>query len=284
MKNVLITGANSYVGTSVEKWLMKDPDNYYVETLDMQDPNWVNFDFTRFDVVFHVAGIAHIKETKENRVLYFKVNRDLAFDVAKKAKLSRIKQFIFMSSMSVYGLNSGIICDDTPLKPITNYGISKKEAEDLIESLKDTSFCVGIIRPPMIYGKDCKGNYIKLSNIALRLRIFPKVNNTRSMIYIDNLSEFIKIVIDMQIDGVFKPQNSEYVNTSELVREIALIHGKHVVLTKLFNPFIKIFKLGVILKVFGDLYYDNKYSLFELNYNKIDFLESIKLTEEIQHD
>ena len=56
MKKVLITGANSYIGTNVEQWLLKEPDKYHVETLDMKDPNWINFDFSKFDVVFHVAG------------------------------------------------------------------------------------------------------------------------------------------------------------------------------------------------------------------------------------
>jgi nucleoside-diphosphate-sugar epimerase len=75
LKRVLITGANSYVGTNVEKWLMKEPDKFYVETLDMKDPNWRNFDFSKFDVVFHVAGIAHVSTKKSMKDLYYKVNQ-----------------------------------------------------------------------------------------------------------------------------------------------------------------------------------------------------------------
>src|SRR5690554_6798259 len=102
MKKILITGANSYVGTNVEKWLMKEPNKYYVETLDMKDSNWKEFDFSRFDVVFHVAAIVHKRESKKNKNMYYNVNTKLAREVAKKSKNSKVKQFIFMSSMSVY--------------------------------------------------------------------------------------------------------------------------------------------------------------------------------------
>src|SRR5690606_12783164 len=131
MKRVLITGANSYIGMSVEKWLLKQPDKYSVETLDMKDPNWVNFDFSKFDVVLHVAGIAHIKQTKKNKDLYYRVNRDLAVDTARKAKEAGIKQFVFLSTMSVYGKVTGIIKDDTIPNPKDAYGKSKYEAEVL---------------------------------------------------------------------------------------------------------------------------------------------------------
>src|SRR5690606_7124221 len=119
-------------------------------------------------VVIHVAGIAHVKETKENADLYYKVNRDLAFEVAKKAKNEGVKQFIFLSSMSVYGIETGIIKINTPTNPKTNYGRSKLEAEELISSIESDSFKVAILRPPMIYGKGCKGNYIRLANLAIK--------------------------------------------------------------------------------------------------------------------
>ena len=109
MKKILITGANSYIGTSFEKWVSRYPDKYSVDTIDMEDNNWKEKSFKGYDVVFHVAGIAHIKETRKNAELYYKVNRDLAFNVAQKAKNDGIKQFVFLSSMSVYGIENGVI-------------------------------------------------------------------------------------------------------------------------------------------------------------------------------
>ena len=108
MKRILITGENSYIGTNVEKWLLKDGGKYHIDTINMRDPNWINFDFSKYDVVFHVAGIAHVSSKKKLAPLYFKVNRDLAIDAAIKAKREGVKQFIFMSSMIIYGKDNRV--------------------------------------------------------------------------------------------------------------------------------------------------------------------------------
>jgi len=281
MKKILITGANSYIGTSVEKWLAKEPDKYHVETVDMRDESWKDKDFSKFDVVFHVAGIAHIKETNENKSLYYKVNRDLAYETAKKAKAEGVKQFIFLSSMSVYGIENGIIDENTIPKPNSNYGKSKLQAEELISSLQSDLFNIAILRPPMVYGKGCKGNYPRLARLAVLTPIFPKINNQRSMLHIDNLCEFIKMIIDFEDRGVFFPQNKDYVKTSEMVKLIAEMHGKKVKLVKIFNPLLRFLGLRIKLinKVFGNLVYEKSMSKYKVGYQIIDLRESIKITE-----
>ena len=280
MKNILITGKNSYIGTSLENWLMREPDNYKVDTVDMKDGSWKEKDFSQYDVVFHVAGIAHIKETSDNQDLYYKVNRVLAYETAQKAKDDGVEQFIFLSSMSVYGIENGFIDKSTPLKPNSAYGKSKVEAEKLINKLQDDSFTVATLRPPMVYGKGCRGNYPRLVGLALKTPIFPKVDNKRSMIYIDNLSEFVKRLIDNRSGGLFFPQNADYVNTSEMVRIIAEVHGKRVVMTKLFNPLLRLLNVSTVNKVFGDLVYDISMSDYVSEYRICGFRESIKTTEE----
>lgn len=279
MKNILITGKNSYIGTNLETWLSKYPESYEVGLISLRDSTWEERDFSQYDVVYHVAGIAHIKETSENKELYYKINRDLAYEIAKKAKREGIKQCIFLSTMSVYGLETGIIDANTPLAPKNNYGKSKLEAEELIKSLQDDDFKVAIIRPPMVYGKDCKGNYPKLAKLAKTTPIFPDINNQRSMIYIDNLSEIVRLLIDNNESGLFLPQNDEYVKTSEMVKIIAEVHGKKLRVTRLFNPLFKVFKLNVVNKVFGDLVYDKDLSTYEKGYNVKDLLASIRETE-----
>ena len=159
--------------------------------------------FSGYDSVFHVAGIAHIKETIKNRDLYFSVNRDLAYEVAKKAKEDGVRQFVFLSTMSVYGLNTGIIDNNTPEAPKNAYGRSKLEAEKLIRELEAANFQVAIIRPPMVYGKGAKGNYQRLSKFAQKSPIFPDYNNQRSMLYIDNLCEFVRLIIIHVSTGIF---------------------------------------------------------------------------------
>ena len=279
MKNILITGKNSYIGTSLENWLMREPDKYKVDTVDMKDGSWKEKDFSQYDVVFHVAGIAHIKETSDNQDLYYMVNRDLACETAQKAKQDGVEQFIFLSSMSVYGIEKGVINKNTPLQPNSAYGKSKIEGEELINNLQDDSFTVATLRPPMVYGKGCRGNYPRLAGLALKTPVFPKVDNKRSMIYIDNLSEFVRQLMDNRSGGLFFPQNAEYVNTSELVRLIAEAHGKRVVMTKLFNPLLRLLNVSTVNKVFGDLVYEMSMSEYFTKYAMTDFNTSIVKTE-----
>ncbi|WP_163144057.1 NAD-dependent epimerase/dehydratase family protein [Bacillus sp. 22-7] len=281
MKKILITGKNSYVGKSLEKWLENYPDRYSIDSISLRNEYWKEKDFSEYDIVFHAAGIAHIKETKENADMYYKVNRDLAYEVAYKAKLEGVKQFIFLSSMSVYGIEYGVIDKSSSLNPKSNYGKSKLQAEELIKPLERDNYKVAIIRPPMIYGKECKGNYVRLSNLAVKIPFFPSIENKRSMIYIDNLSEFVRLLIDDHGSGVFFPQNAEYVNSSEMAFLISRLHEKKMLMTKLVNPIINLIgrRIGLVNKVFGSLVYEKSMSEYKTNYMVIGFEESIKRTE-----
>lgn len=277
LKKILITGANSYVGMSVEKWLSQWPDRYDVTTIDMIGDGWKSISFRGYDVIFHVAGVVHVKETKKNQGFFFDVNRDLTYKTAKKAVSEGVSQFIYLSSMSVYGLKSGIIDESTKPQPITAYGRSKLEAEELIAGLDKIN--ISIIRPPIVYGKGCPGNYQKLSRIARRVRLFPKIENSRSMLYIDNLAEFVRLLIENKEAGVFFPQNAEYVATSELVELIANIHGRQPKFTTLFNPLIRSLKLSILVKAFGNLAYAKEMSEYAINYRVRNVHESIEMTE-----
>jgi len=285
MKKILITGANSYIGTSVEKWLGKYPEKYKVDTLDMRDEAWKEKDFSEFDVVFHVAGIAHVTSNPKMEELYYRVNRDLAIETAKKAKAEGVKQFIFMSSIIVYGDSSSskrVINRNTVPTPSNFYGKSKLQAEEGIRELGNDEFKIVILRPPMIYGKGSKGNYPKLAKAAQMLPIFPDIDNERSMIHIDNLCEFVRLMIDNEESGLFFPQNNEYVKTSEMVKLIAYTHGKKIKLTKVFNPILRLMvkRIGLINKVFGNLVYEKSISEYDkANYRIRDFRESIIMTE-----
>ena len=277
MKNILITGANSYVCTTFEKWLSQWPDKYHVDTIDMIDGTWREKSFEGYDAVFHVAGIAHRKETQANAHEYYEINRDLAVETAKKAKQDGVSQFIFMSTMGVYGMLTGVITKDTVPNPKTHYGKSKLQAEEDIQKLSNDRFKVVILRPPMIYGKNCTGNYRKLAKLARIAPIFPDIKNERSMLYIDNMSEFVREIIDKKSNGIFCPQNEEYVCTSLLVREIASCHGRKIHMTHLFSPVIKMMirHNKQISKVFGSLLYTETLT----NHFPIGFKKSIELTE-----
>lgn len=270
MKRILITGANSYIGTSVEKYLLQWPDEYQVDTIDMIDGSWRGKSFAGYDSVFHVAGIAHQdsgKISEERKKLYYAVNTDLTVETAKKAKADGVKQFIFMSSIIVYGLSAKIgetkiITRDTVPTPAGAYGDSKLKAEQGILPLQDENFAVCILRPPMIYGPGCKGNYPILEKAALRLPFFPNIANERSMLSVDGLCECVRDIIDRQYMGIFFPQDAQYVCTSSLVARIAKEHGKQIHLTRAFNPLLILLsrRVSIIDKVFGNLTYDTEMS------------------------
>ncbi|WP_315969461.1 NAD-dependent epimerase/dehydratase family protein [Oceanobacillus massiliensis] len=229
MKRILITGKNSYVGNSFEKWLDNYPGEYSIDKLSLRDNSWKEKNFSSYDVILHVAGIAHVSSDPNKEELYYKVNRDLTVEVAKKAKIEGAKQFIFMSSIIVYGDSTSdrkVIDRNTVPKPSNFYGNSKLQAEEGIKNLESDNFKIVLIRPPMIYGRDSKGNYPKLAKAAQKLPVFPYVQNERSMLHIDNLSEFIRLMVDNKERGLFFPQNREFVKTSEMVKYIAEVHGK----------------------------------------------------------
>ena len=254
MKKILITGAGSYIGTSFEEYLKENYSNdYEVDTLDMLDPAWRDYDFSPYDSVFHVAGIAHSDNGRisaEKEKLYYAVNTDLTVETAKKAKADGARQFIFMSSAIVYGESAPIgktkrITRDTPVSPANCYGDSKVQAENGIRPLDDESFKVVILRPPMIYGKGSKGNYPRLASLARKAPLFPYVKNERSMLYIENLAEFVRLMIENVERGTFWPQNSEYSNTSELVKMIAAANGKRIRLVRGLGWLLKLMSFAV---------------------------------------
>ena len=229
MKKILITGANSYIGVSVEQHLSQWPKDYLVDTVDMVDGSWREKDFRGYDAVLHVAGLVHQPKSKndpDQAERYDRINHLLAVETARKAKDEGVRQFLFMSSASVYGLSAPVgkvvmITEDTLLNPTDNYGISKKRAEEDLALLRDENFRLAVLRPPMIYGKGCKGNYQTMAKLAKKLPVFPWVDNQRSMLYMENLAEFIRLLIEDGADGIFCPQNNEYVNTSDMVSLIA---------------------------------------------------------------
>ena len=290
MKRILITGAGSYVGSSVEKYLMQWPEQYLVDTVDMIGDGWKDVSFRGYDAVLHVAGLVHQPATKDDPAqaeLYDKVNHRLAVDTARKAKEEGVKQFLFMSSASVYGLSAPVgkvvmITRDTPLQPTDNYGISKARAEESLQSLRDDRFRLAILRPPMIYGKGCKGNYQTMAKLAKKLPLFPWVDNQRSMLYMENLSEFIRLLIEDEADGIFCPQNREYVNTSEMVNLIAHANGRGILLIHGFSWAIRLLRpvTGVVDKAFGSLCYDFEISAYPRNYCVKNMQESILETEQ----
>lgn len=286
MKKVLITGENSYVGTNVEAWLKKTPELFEVDTVSTFNDEWKQADFTKYDVVFHVAGIAHVDAKKKMEPLYRKVNTGLTLEVAEWAKQRGIKQFIFMSSGIVFreskSLKANVVTPETEPNPNGFYGDSKLQAEIGLHRLESETFKIVILRPPMIYGPNCKGNFMRLAKLGTVAPIFPAFHNKRSMLFIDNLAECVKQIILREESGTFYPQNKELADTVEIAKAFAKLnnHKLHVwrwlnIFVYMGSPFIR-----SLNKMFADFYYVPEMSQYDFEYQIVsqeDSFENISL-------
>lgn len=288
MKKVLITGAGSYVGESARKYILAKDSSFQIDTVDTMGDNWKKADYSQYDVVFHVAGIAHVNADPKMELLYYQVNRDLTIEVARHAQEAGVKQFIFMSSQIVFhesqSLKTEVLTAETKPNPNGFYGDSKLQAEEGLKALRaeggEMKIC--ILRPCMIYGPNAKGNFPRLAKLACKTPIFPAWHNKRSMLYIDNLAEFVLQTIDRELEGTFYPQNRELADTVEIIRFFAKEAGHKVWITKLFNPFVWLgsFVLQPINKMFATYYYDPEMSRMEFDYQLVSFEESLKRVAE----
>lgn len=282
MFNILITGANSFVGNSVERWLVRWPERYRVETVDTMNGAWKQADFSRYDVVLHVAGIAHVDPRPEMAPLYYRVNRDLTVEIAEHARRNGVGQFIFMSSMIVYhaskSLKGTVIDRNTQPAPNDFYGDSKLQAERGLEKLGSADFRVAILRPCMIYGEGGKGNFQRLARLALKTPLFPAWHNRRSMLYIDNLCEFVRQAVDRRLSGVFPLQNREFADTVEIVKYYAKANRHGLWCSRLFNPLVRCGSLVLkpLCKMFADQYYTSDLTTYDFDYQLVSFEDSLK--------
>ncbi len=301
MIRVLITGAGSYVGESVKKYIMSTSTEFEIESVDTMNDAWKQADFSKYDVVYHVAGIAHVNADPKMEALYYKVNRDLTVEIAKHAQECGVKQFIFMSSQIVFhesqSLKTEVLTKDTKENPNGFYGDSKLQAEkglwELVSSSKSLvssgddqenlkpetrNMKLCILRPCMIYGPNAKGNFPRLAKLATKVPVFPAWHNQRSMLYIDNLAEFVKQAILRQLEGTFYPQNRELSDTVEIIRYFAKAAGHKVWITRLLNPFVWLgsFVLQPINKMFATYYYDPEMSKMDFDYQLVSLEESFK--------
>lgn len=300
MKKVLITGKDSYIGNSFEKYIeggAGKPDDasgtqtgfsgIEIEKTSLKGEAWKTQDWSRYDTILHVAGIAHVdigKADEETKRKYYRVNRDLAKEAAEKAKTEGVKQFIYLSSIIIYGDSAPIgkekvITRDTIPAPTNFYGDSKLQGEKAVLELQSEGFQVLALRLPMVYGKGAKGNFQKLMKFVERIPIFPGVENQRSMIYIGNLCELIRIGIEKELGGIICPQNREIVSISRLVRMMGNIRKKKIYLVPGLVPVLKLGEklTGYVDKIFGNITYMMALSELEgVNYQKYSLMESLE--------
>lgn len=279
MKNILITGENGYVGNQFQYLLKKD--GFKVERTSLRNNDWKHQSLRKYDVIIHLAALVHNNNANAKIIDYMNVNFHLTKELAEKAKKDGVNQFIFFSTMSIFGLNGSLLekCEInqfTPYNPITAYGQSKLLAEREIRKFENDAFVVNIVRPPMIYGKESPGNFSKLIKVANISRIFPRFKNERSVIHIDNLYKDLLSLVENPMSGTIHPQNSEYMNTNNALSLIRKHQGKRERIIELPVPRIMkslLGKVGIINKVYGSLTYSKEIDLRKVNRKQYDNFE-----------
>ena len=278
IKNLLITGSTGYLGSSfITKYKNKFKfENFSLLTQKLED---INFDNT--DTVLHCAALVHQK-IEHTYIKYSEINVLYPLKLAKLAKEKGVKQFIFISTIAVYGDELELLDENTKCNPITSYGKSKLEAEKILLGLNDKDFKVCIIRPPMIYGKDAPGNINSLVNLVNKVAILAlgDIENKRSFIYISNLCHMINEIIKQEQSGIFLASDDEPLSTTKLIELIAKNLDKKVYLLKIpfFESLLKFLKPSFYKRLYGSLEIDNTITKEKLNLvNPYSVEEGIKL-------
>ncbi|MRE71923.1 NAD-dependent epimerase/dehydratase family protein [Mammaliicoccus sciuri] len=283
-KRILITGKNGYVGKCLYSFL--ESNGYIVDNINVRDRGWKVEDFSQYDVLIHLAAIVHNNTPNAKMIDFMNVNYHLTKELAGKAKNEGVKQFIFFSTMSVFGLEGEIgkkvvINKDTKKIPRNAYGISKLRAEEMLSKINSNDFKVAIVRPPMIYGREAPGNFDKLIKVSKILPFYPAIYNERSSIYIENLEIYVQKLIEHQNSGIFHPQNNYYLNTNDAISKIRDLQRKKTIIIKIPKFVLKYCsKSSLLNKLYGNLTYC--WNIDEENYNNqfIDKTESYIRTVE----
>ncbi len=280
---ILLIGKNSYIGEHIKSYLAGF--NHQVDEFDIEHENLNKEIFLGYDSVIHLAAIVHRKDITDYSV-YKKVNVDLAVSTASLAKEAGVKQFVFFSTMAVYkggkSLNGNIVDSKTECVPDSFYGKSKLEAEQALKEFESEDFKIAYIRPANVYGKDCKGAYIStFKKIVKLLPVIPMAYEDvkQGMLYIDNLCELVKLVVEKNGEGIFPAQDNPAVSSVEIMVAMSNALTLNKKSSKLFGLPFKVLKIGLVNKLYGGIAYAEDYAQTDLgNYSLFDFEESMKKT------
>lgn len=285
-KRVLITGEKGYIGMHIQQWLLQQSSIYSVEMLNVRTDEWQESCFQDVDVLIHTAGIVHQPNITDWET-YKKINIDLSVSLAQKAKMEGVRQFVFFSTMAVYGkskrLTKNVIDEETEICPVSLYGKSKHQAEKELQKLQSDTFKIVIVRPPNVFGKNCKGGYISgFRSIVSRLPALPYAypDIKQSTIYIDNLCELIRLIIESEVSGCFMPQDGAPVSAIELMTAISDSVGVKKRKSRLLGIGIYLLSfLPLVKKAYGGVAYSEEMTAYFHNqYIVVSFEEGIRRT------
>lgn len=284
-KTLMITGASGFIGSN---FIERYKDKYNIISMDLLKVKPEEIDFNGVDTVLHLAALVHQMQGAP-REKYFEVNTELTKKVAEEAKKQGVKHFVFYSTVKVYGYDGDlynhnmILNEESECNPVNDpYGESKWEAEKILRALENDKFKVGIIRPPMVYGKGVKGNMESLIKLVKLLPILPfnYNKNRRSLVNIENLMYLTALVIDKEVQGVFLPLDEKNISLKEIVEGIEKAYNLKRINIPMIQPIFWLLtkiKPNIMVRLFGTLQFDNKLTRERLGYiPKVKYVEGIK--------
>ena len=271
MKKVLITGASGFIGSFLQEHL----SGYEISTLSLRDPKWKNKPIDA-DVVIHCAGLAHVS-SKISEEKYKEINSDVAFEFASFAKSNNVKQFIFLSTILIYGTGHiGEINPNTLPNPQSLYSKSKLNAEIRLQLLNDELFTISTIRLPLIYGANAKGNLRTILSWAPYFFMFPEMNNKRTYLSLNDLTQSISKIIEVNLSGIILIGEEKPVSTFQIIKAVRGRKNKNLFKFNFFNLLIKRIRTRnqLIGKIFGDDYYKEDYLTIAINRSILDWIST----------
>ena len=279
MKKLLITGSNGFVG---KYFINKYKNKYDIKTFSFLKDDINSLDYSDIDVVFHLSALVHQMRGASCEE-YERVNVIQTLQLAKKAKENGVKQFVFMSTVKVYGEETDSKYSENSIcKPEDEYGKSKLKAELELQKIEDEDFKVSIIRTTIVYGYGVKANIKSLINLVNKVPLLPfgKIENKRSMVYIGNLCHLVYEIITQEKSGIFLASDDQPLSTSRLIELMAKNLDKKVYLVKIpfFESLLKILKPSFHKRLYGSLEVDNSITKEKLNLkNPYSVEDGIKL-------
>lgn len=293
--NLLVTGANGCIGNVLVRFLVNSGYEVTALALDKNGTDKIKniedvkivfgdicdkekmdeiFSASIFHIVIHLAGIVHNPDATLEECM--EVNCKATSDLFELSKKYGVKQFIFTSSVAVYGEDAENVLDEaSPVDPQTAYALSKYKAEAYIKSNHDNTIKYTIVRPATVYGKYDRGNINRLVSIAKRgfMPIIGDGNNLKSFVYVENLAEGILKTISNEkaYNETFILSDSKSYSVNQIIKTIENVIGKRVVTIR-FPISIMIFMLKIlngIMRIFGRKDFFNVSSIKKLVTNNV---------------
>lgn len=266
--NILMTGANGFIGQHLSVELSSAHN-----IRELSFSTYESEELGEIDVVVHLAALVHqMKGAPEED--YFRINTEKTIVLAKRAKESGVKHFIFMSTVKVYGekTSSKPFNENSSCYPEDAYGQSKLSAEKILRDMEDANFTVSIVRSPLVYGEDVKANMLNLMKLINKVPILPfgGIFNKRSLVYVDNLVAMIQEIIIQQKSGIFLASDKQPVSTTQLVEMLVDAMGKKRMLISLpsfLRKFLLKIRPALYERLFGNLEIDNLQTLQSLHFS-----------------